>query len=66
MRDFCEVAIDKDQAGLNSIRHHLSNFFVSRRPSVKQYLLAKIDTGFVSKQAYGTHIRKVEIARGNR
>jgi hypothetical protein len=28
--------------------------------------MEKIDTGNVSKQAYGTHIRKVEIARGNR
>lgn len=36
------------------------------RPRIKTYLMEKIDTGYVSKQAYGTHIRKVELARGNR
>ena len=36
------------------------------RPRIKEYLLNKINTGNVSRHAYGTHIRKVEVSRGNR
>ena len=31
-----------------------------------QYLMNFIDSGMVSKMAYGTHVRRVEMTRGNR
>jgi len=63
MKLFCDV----DCGSLfDSKLSQLNHFFVNKRPHIKNYLMEKIDTGNVSKQAYGTHIRKVEIARGNR
>lgn len=42
------------------------DFFGSDRVTQKDYLLNKINTGFVSNKAYHARIRQVNVTRGNR
>ena len=39
---------------------------IIRFARLPNYLISFLDTGMMSDQAYGTHIRKVQMARGNR
>jgi len=44
----------------------MNAFYTRGRCVVKPFLMHTIDTGTVSKKAYGVHIRAVNVTRGNR
>ena len=43
-----------------------NNFYFNDREQPPEYLLSKVNTGNVSKKAYGVNIRPVQMTRGNR
>ena len=44
----------------------MNELYANERTTVNPFLLHTIDTGNVSKKAYGVAIRAVNVTRGNR
>ena len=51
---------------LQSQAEQMTDFYATDRVQLQDFLLNTINTGHVSRKAYGTSIRAVNVSRGNR